>query len=126
MPNHPTPGKNVIATPHQPRMIWNPATHKTNKNKISAENRFHGIVINKSNGMKIRQLRPGISHKIISQGMPHGSHHVIKFNGNIVKMYWTFGVTWFLINGWQFDARFNSLALSSPNFTPNLALLFRI
>ena len=59
----------------------------------SNENAFHGIVTNKSNGMKTKQLAIGIYHNMMSHGMPHGSHQQNKLSGNIVNMYSTFGVT---------------------------------
>ena len=86
-PNQPTPGNSVSCKPHHERASYHEAIVPIKRTSKITEQMFHGIVMKRSNGMKIRQLMPGISHKIMSQGIPHGSHHVNKLNGNIVKMY---------------------------------------
>lgn len=122
-PKPPMPGSQLIVKPNKESANYRPAIERTNAESMTTHQKFQGIAMQQSNGMKQQQLQHGMHHRQKSRGRPHGSHVQQRLQGNIVKKPSTSGV--FLFIEWQCEARLYSLAPSSPSLAPNLAPILR-
>ena len=100
-PKPPTPGIQLIEKPNSDSKNYRTPKENTIVAKRIIHKVFHGVMTQISNGIAQQQLTHGINQQTISRGHPVGQAKQKMFNGNIINMPSTFGVTWSFNIGWH-------------------------